>query len=238
VGAYRGHSGRGVEPDRCQRNLLSSQPMAFNVFGPLTSAPELATRLLRPLVADLDRVTGVQIEVPPQPAVEYLDDRTSFDVLVTYQATDGTSAFLGIETKLTERFSDKDYDIKPAYRRITEAPGSPWRPGVTEQCNVKSWSQLWRDHLLVEACARHASRPYGERGRVVVVRHPLDPEIGPVLAGYERLLSDASTCVDLPLDRLVSVWREHADGDAERQWLTRLHDRYVDLSLSEHLATT
>lgn len=36
--AYRAPTGSGkvVKRDRCQRNLLSSQPMAFNLFGPLT----------------------------------------------------------------------------------------------------------------------------------------------------------------------------------------------------------
>ena len=233
--AYRSHPGRGVEPDRCERNLLSSQPLAFNLFGPLTVDSALATRLLRPLVEDLDEVTGVHIEVPPQPKVEYLNDSTSFDALVTYLTTDGTRAFAGVEAKLTEPFTRRDFGIKPAYREITEAGGSPWRPGVIEECHDRRWRQLWRDHLLVEACAGHPERPYGERGRVVVVRHPGDPEIGPVMTGYQRLLTHPETCVDLPLDRLLSSWRVHARSGTEQDWLQRLHDRYLDLALSEHL---
>jgi hypothetical protein len=36
-----------IEPFRLLRNMLSSQPMCFNLFGPLVYDAALATRLLR-----------------------------------------------------------------------------------------------------------------------------------------------------------------------------------------------
>jgi hypothetical protein len=54
--------GGGVERNRCLHNLLSSQPMCFNLFGQLVDRPELATvlfsALLPELVGEVERVTS------------------------------------------------------------------------------------------------------------------------------------------------------------------------------------
>src|SRR5205807_398203 len=94
--------GRGtIEPFRLLHNMLSSQPMCFNLFGPLVGQPERATRLLRGLVGDeLARVRTVALEWAPDPAHEYLSDRTAFDAMVEYERCDGSLVLLGIETKL------------------------------------------------------------------------------------------------------------------------------------------
>ena len=62
-------AGGGVlEPYRLLHNMLSSQPMCFNLFGPLVDAPERASRLLGALIGDdLARVTRVSIEWAPAP---------------------------------------------------------------------------------------------------------------------------------------------------------------------------
>ncbi len=80
--------GGGVEPFRCLHNMLSSQPMCFNLLGPLVADLDLATRCMRALLPDeVDRVTEVRIEYAPAPADEYLGDRTSFDAFVGYTPT-------------------------------------------------------------------------------------------------------------------------------------------------------
>src|SRR5688572_4379946 len=43
--------GPGVEAYRCLHNMPSSQPMCFNLFGPLVRDHELATRRLLPLAS-------------------------------------------------------------------------------------------------------------------------------------------------------------------------------------------
>ena len=102
-------SGGGVEPFRCRCNLLSSQPMAFNLFGPLVVDRALATGLVGSLlpgqVAEVDRI---DIEWAPRPKGQYLNDGTSFDVLIeATDSTDGNRVAVGIECKLTEPFSAK-----------------------------------------------------------------------------------------------------------------------------------
>lgn len=101
-------SGGGVEKFRCTRNLLSSQPMAFNLFGPLHDDPDLAALLLNPLLPGGVATATVDIEWAPSKKL-HLRDATSFDVVARYVRADGRNAIAGIETKLTEPFSQRTY---------------------------------------------------------------------------------------------------------------------------------
>ena len=106
-----------VEPFRLLHNMLSSQPMCFNLFGELALDLELATVLARALWGDhVRKVTSVRFEWAPSPAAEYLNDKTAFDAVIEYEGSDGKLGFVGIETKLTEPFSEDFYD-GDKYRR-------------------------------------------------------------------------------------------------------------------------
>jgi hypothetical protein len=93
----------GVDEWRTGRNLLASQPMAFNLFGHLRHHLSVATELFKAVLGDgeVGEVTGIEVER----LSDALTDRTAFDVFVTYVRPDRTRGCLAIETKLTERFS-------------------------------------------------------------------------------------------------------------------------------------
>jgi hypothetical protein len=221
-----------VEPFRLLHNMLSSQPMAFNLFGPLVDDLPLATCLARALWGrQIAKVTRVEIEWAPTPSSEYIGDRTAFDASVEYELVSGGLGFVGIETKLTEPFSQAHYDIA-SYRRWMDAD-SPWRADAAGEVDNVRHNQLWRDHLLAWAMLRHADSRYKE-GRLAVVSHPLDEKCAATVAGYRDLLRDEATFQDLPLDRLVATWAPLARGS---QWLNDFTLRYLDLSQSEEFPT-
>jgi PD-(D/E)XK nuclease superfamily len=223
--------GPGVEPFRCLHNMLSSQPMCFNLFGPLVADLDLATRCMRALLPnEVDRVTEVRIEFAPAPADEYLGDRTSFDAFVVYTRLDGTTAFLGIETKLTESFSPGEYQ-KQSYRRLTECDGSLWRPEAWATMSKSEWNQLWRNHLLVEAMCRHPRPQHGTRGRSVLIRHPGDSGVAVVVEQYRSFLAAPDdTFADWPLDRVVDAFAGACVEEQEAIWIERFRLRYLDLA--------
>jgi hypothetical protein len=227
-------AGSGVEPFRCLHNMLSSQPMCFNLFGPLVSDHALATRLMRAaLPGEVGEVSDVRIEYAPSPKAEYLNDRTSFDAFVAYVRPDGEPAFLGIETKLTDTFSEREYD-GPTYRRFTECEPSLWRRDAWRHLAHSPWNQLWRNHLLVEALCRHRSPAHGTRGRLVLVHHPGDATISPGVDQYRTFLtSPDDTFSAWPLDWLVDAWDAVAQSEAERRWLADFRLRYVALDRSQ-----
>jgi len=221
----------GVEPFRCRRNMLSSQPMCFNLFGPLQRDLALATRLIRALLPDeVAEVLDVRIEYAPGPNREYLDDRTSFDAFFGYRRIDGERAFLAIETKLTESFTTTRYS-KPRYLELTEREDSLWRRGAWSVLSSSETNQLWRNHLLVEAVRTHPENPHGVAGRSVVVRHPVDQDCAGAVENYRALLvaPDASFA-DWTLDHVIRTWKAASRSAAELSWLVAFERRYIDVS--------
>lgn len=58
--------GQLIQQDRLFANLLSSQPLCFNLFGELARDLELATRVLHELAPDrVERVTSIAFEHSP-----------------------------------------------------------------------------------------------------------------------------------------------------------------------------
>ena len=214
-----------VDSFRLMRNMLSSQPLCFNLFGELALDHVLATRLVRVLWGGhIARVTGVHIEWAPEPAAEYLDDRTAFDAFIEYETQDKRAGFVGIETKLSEPFSVRRYD-KPAYRRWM-TPDGPWRAAADGEVVKQAHNQLWRDHLLAWSLLRHPESQYAEGG-LSVVYHPEDRRCRDVIAGYRALLRDAATFSSFDLAQVVSAWKPLAGP-----WLATFEQRYLALERS------
>lgn len=143
-----------VEADRLRRNLLSSQPLAVNLFGPLLAAdPAGAAAALAPaLHVDMDRVTDVRIEWSPEPASEYLNDRTAFDVYFEYQRNDGARGFVAVETKYTDSFSP-DTAIRASELKMTKYRNAALALGEYDVAKIdglfhRNVSQLFRMTLL------------------------------------------------------------------------------------------
>jgi hypothetical protein len=221
-----------VEPFRLMHNMLSSQPMCFNLFGPLVRDRELARRVLLAIPGlDVADVVSVQLEYAPDPAHEYLNDGTAFDAFVDYRRGDGSRAFFGIETKLVEPFSQKYYDSS-SHRRWMESQRSPFLPEAASRVAAIHHNQLWRDHLLAIALRDHARSPYAA-GALMLVRHPGDASCTRIAEGYRSLLRPADqTFIDMPLDRLVGYFRDALNHPDEREWLSRFETRYLDLAQS------
>ncbi len=221
-----------VDPFRLRNNLLSSMPLCFNLFGPLVADLELATRVLSArLPGEVAEVTRVLLEHAPSPASEFLADRTAFDAFIEYRQPDGALAAVGIETKLTERFSAKHYDT-PTYRRWMDSPAAPWRSEAHGRVADVQHNQLWRDHLLAIAVRDHGQSPYAAC-RLALVHHPEDRACAAVVDGYAALLKPGDqTFVRWPLDRLLAAWDSVVEADEPRRWLSTLRTRYLDLARS------
>jgi hypothetical protein len=221
----------GVDAWRTTRNLLASQPLAFNVFGHLSKHLELATGLFRCLLGEQEvaKVTSIEIER----LSDALGDRTAFDAFATYTRPDGHTACIAVETKLTEPFSQQAYDWNH-YRRHSAFATDVWATSHVDLLGDPRWSQLWRNHLL--ARAETSRDPELGPATVLIAYHPSDPHCADNIAGYQALLT-RPTCVkgvDLlairnALDGLV------ADDEYQTKWVHDFSARYVDLQLSDAL---
>jgi hypothetical protein len=218
---------------RLRHNMLSSQPMCFNVFGPLAADLDLAAELLDQLVPEtVSKVTRIAFEWAPQPAAEYLGDRTAFDAFIEYQTSENRLCALGIETKLTEPFSQQSYDGE-RYRRWMRANDETWRDGAADHVQDIAHNQLWRDHLLAIALQHHSASPYANV-RLLLVRHPSDPDCAAAHGSYRALLQqDCDSLRVVALDELIHGWSARTNEPAHRAWLRSFRMRYLDLHLSQ-----
>ena len=98
-----------IEEYRLFNNLLSSQPMAFNLFCPLIQLMHegkeaLVTQIVQaifPTIA-IGRVTEVGLEYLHTDIENYLGDKTAMDAIIRYHDPSGRPCFIAIETKYTD----------------------------------------------------------------------------------------------------------------------------------------
>lgn len=107
-----------IEKDRLFNNLLSSQPMAFNLFCPLRhmleESPETATKVIKTALPKhpIHRVTKVDLEFIPENYTKLTGDKSAMDAIIEFKDKDGKDGFIAIETKYSENLgSNAAYDI-------------------------------------------------------------------------------------------------------------------------------
>lgn len=135
---------------RIYDNLLSSQPLCFNLFGELSVDLDEATRVFRVLEPmRIGRVTAIRFEHSPgRGDPRYTGDRSAFDVFVEYEARGANKrGFLGIEVKYHEALTDEAAPHRVRYDELAEACGW-WCADVEGTRRKKPLQQMWRDHLL------------------------------------------------------------------------------------------
>lgn len=95
--------------DRLFNNLLSSQPMAFNLFCPFIEMLEKGkmkevSSIFQAIFPDkgIKEVVEVGLEFLHADIKNYLNDKTAMDVIIRYIDNDGKRSFIAIETKYTD----------------------------------------------------------------------------------------------------------------------------------------
>lgn len=145
---YR-EEGAFIESHRLYENLLSSQPLCFNLFGPmkldLALAQAFFSRLLPNLVGEVE---AIEFEHSPgRGDPRYTGDNTAFDVFVRCRTPSRARAFVAIEMKYSESMQAAPSAHRPRYDQIaleSEAFVDPDAPTL----RVAPLQQLWREHLL------------------------------------------------------------------------------------------
>ena len=223
--AYR-EPGAAYDVERLRTNLLSSQPLAFNLFGLLARDLTLATRFMAEFMPGLLReVTTIAFEHSPgRGDPRFTADGTAFDVVVRGRTDTGERLFVAIEVKYSESGAEPVPRISPRYGQIAPATNLFVAPDgaalVTNPCQ-----QLFRQHCLaatmlsagladraVLAFVAPAHNQLATAAALTYSRHLHNAEAGPIPFVYPTL-EHAIACIagaGLP---------EHARA---------LHRRYTD----------
>jgi len=223
------------KPNRLYQNLLGSQTMCFNLLGILESS-NIATQLMRllPGFPQDASVTGISFEHAP-PRKYHLNDQTSFDAFISYERSDGRKGFIGIETKLTEPFSQEQIDFDDRYAQWMNRENGWWKPDVEGDFPNTSFNQLWRNHLLAYAMLNQEVPEYSE-GYCVVVHPRGDLGCGKAIEQYRDLLSPSGeeTLLVWSLETISEYWEGTLEGETyNSQWIDSFRTRYLLLGRSE-----
>ena len=217
--------GGTLEEDRLYRNMLSSMPMCFNIFGmfrvfPITAAEVLAS------CTGLDIAALVDVQVEWTPVGDHpLGDRTAFDAWVEYRTSENRRGFLGVETKYTEPFSQREYR-NDKYDAWTDSPKSGFAAGAADVLVKKTTNQLWRNCLL--AVAVHDVSEFDE-GRVLVLALDGDSGAERALEGVRSQHGDPGQLLShVTLEALAS---RAGQTEALADWGREFQRRYLELPL-------
>ncbi|MBQ1228117.1 MAG: hypothetical protein IIX79_08515, partial [Alistipes sp.] len=232
-----------IEADRLFNNLLSSQPMAFNLFCPLRQmleeSPETATNVIKSALPGypIHRVTEVELEFIPENNESLIGDKSAMDAIIRFEDVAGKSGFIAVETKYSENLGtnvayDRDDNGNKIPRRQTLKAVEElcrFMPDV-EQRIMKGdtpLTQIYRNFLLSEM--------YGYKEGLLSYSIILAPEKHPTTKDELRSLTIGLR--DEYKERVKSMNLEdfvdaiiHNCPDKYRVVFERFYDRYLNLA--------
>lgn len=209
--------GETLDERRLHRDLLSSMPMCFNLFGDLWAECDAGKRTdaARRLFGAPGVTTSVKFEHSPgRNDSLYLGNRSAFDVAFYVELDNGGMGIVGVETKYHEHAIRTSYpktnDAGKLARRdaararhceVAERSGV-FRPGAIEEIEGSDLHQIWLDHLLVLSMLQHRAKAAGW-AKFVLVHPAKNPSFAKACERYSELLSDDSTFAALTIEEIL-----------------------------------
>ena len=209
---------------RIFNDLLSSQPLCFNLFGELRKDLELATAVFNDLTSGRVRsVTSIEFEESPgRGDVRYTGDNSAFDVFVTFKTSGGGSGFIGIEVKYHENLIGAAATHRPRYDEVADMMGC-FDSNKLEDLKSQPLQQVWRDHLL--AGALRSVGPY-EDGFFVFLYPRDNPHCAGAITQYAESLTNRESFEAWTLEDVTSGIKRHTGKD----WVDAFYDRYLNFA--------
>lgn len=220
AGADR-QSGSLIHPGRMVSNLLSSQPMAFNLFVPLERDLGLASKVFAHLLPGrVARVTRIAYEFSPgRGEMRYTDDHSAFDVCVWFDTPRGTTGFVGIEVKYHENLSEQAGRHRPRYDDVA-ATMACFKPTSLPELRHRPLQQIWRDHMLAGA---YRAVDEFEEGVFAYLYPAANQACANAVTAYTSHLTSLETFFDWTLEAFTNCVSSYTD----ESWIDAFVDRYL-----------
>jgi hypothetical protein len=226
-----------IKADRLFNNLLSSMPMAFNLFHPLMlisqKYPDSLNKMISNAFPELPifSVTEVLIEYIPAPINRYTGDRTAMDAAILFKDRKGNKYIISIETKYTDKLGKnkaKDNTLKVETAKTLNMFTPNGIRFISQGC-----TQIYRNFLLTEKyrlvnqlsdswsfILSPEKHPTTE-SEISSLHENLKPEFRYKLQKYSLEDFVESLSPDCP--------------DEFKSWLNWFHNRYLDFGKIEYL---
>lgn len=221
--------GAMIGEPRIWNNLLSSQPLCFNLFGELYLDLGLATRFFKTLFPGrIDRVNSIKFEYSAgRGDKQYTGDHSAFDVFVEYEYS-GSNGFIGIEVKYAESLKEESKDKaaktytkhKTQYERLTSE--DLFVPNALNLVRQVPISQIWRDHLLSLAHLKD----YNE-GFFVFLYPKNNENCQKGVDEYKKYLKSSEENINGFYPRTLEEFIDALKSVSNAQWIYDLENRYL-----------
>jgi len=218
--------GKVIKEPRIWNNLLSSQPLAFNLFGELKENLELATKCFQCIYPnrDIKNIISIDFEYSPgRNDLKYTGDRSAFDVFIVYINKSEKKCFFSIEVKYSENLDDVPSKHRDSYETISEK-SKIFNLSYIPKLKEKPIQQIWRDHLLTLSLFI-TNRDYylGD----FIYLYPIDnKECESAISLYQSTFNDKVENYFKPLsiEKLVDTIKTINSAD----WIIEFEDRYLN----------
>lgn len=230
--------GRLTDEKRLCQNLLSSQPLAFNIFLPLKwDNYDLATKVFKELYPFLEiaKITNIKLEYVPGDGQDKNDrlintDKSCFDIFIEFKDTNNRKSCIGIEAKYTETFSNTDFnkatgDKKKRYLDAISEFNQQFDQVYTEKYLSPTYNQLFRNQLIVEEVKQKTE--YQNCIQIVLFSSE-DTKCIDAIKGFNEMIKLKNSFVDLTIEKLLKKLI-NSDRDTDRKELFKqVYDRYCN----------
>ena len=199
---------QSFDQQRLWADLLSSEALAFNLFGDLAADLELADQAVHTWWPDAPgSASDVRFAHSPgrlDPA--WLNSLRAFDAAFVLDRRDGTQGIVAIDVKYHERVKSEIPKPENLWRTVAVAERSGiFAPGAIDA--VKGRSELavtWLEHLLLLSMLQHSSGAWSW-GRYVVVYPAGNSDIAGACARYRDLLANTSSFSSVTIEELLDA---------------------------------
>lgn len=206
---------------RIYNDLLSSQPLCFNLFGELSIDLDLASAVISAMTEGrFERVTAIEFEHSPgRSDPKYLADRSAFDVFIKCINHAGSTGFIGIEVKYHENLIGPPSTHKTRYEDVARM--MECFPDDIGELKKSPIQQIWRDHLL----AGVTKQADGYSDALTVILYPRENgHVSSAVDEYSSHLKNTASFTSWTLEDFVETLRKYSNSE----WVRIFYDRYLD----------
>ena len=232
---------RFTDEKRLLENLLSSQPMAFNIFLPLKwnnfEIGNLVFKELFPFL-QIKQLTDIRMEYVPGDGIGKNDrkittDNSCFDVYVEYEDNNSRKAGIGVEVKYTESFSNSDFwketgEKKDRYIRAIEKYSSQFSIECAKDYLQSTYNQLFRNQLLTE----EVKDKFKTNCVLAIVFSEEDSKCINIINKFRKLIKLENSCIPISISQIIQSAIKASENLPETKSLYMdIYNRYCNYDL-------
>jgi hypothetical protein len=218
-------------------DMLRSEHIPFNLFVPLKCNMALAKTIFDSFLPDsIENIVNIKIEYAPEPAQDYLNDKTSFDAYIEYIHLDKSKGILGIEVKYTEHEyklvkgskQEKDIGNKQSKYNLLTNKINLYKSDSYELLKADHFRQMWRNQLLGESIIDKTGSQYKHFTSLLIYPEKNTHFVDVSIAYSKFLLKQKEKkYIDITYEEFIETIENSTKDSKYLNWANYLKDRYL-----------